>query len=466
MLASLSKFLDAAFRASPENPSTNLNNPAQWLLDWVGGGKSAAGIAVTEDKAIGVAVAYACVHLIAKTVATLPIHVFRRKGKLREVVDDNEFGLLVSQQPNPLMTSVVWREVMMAHVLLWGNHYSIIDENPRGDLMLLPLQPWDVEVTLTSDQRRKRYRVRLSDGTRKDFREDQMLHVPGLSFDGLIGISPIKKLRNTYGLSLATETFGSKFFANDARPSVILETPGKMKEEAQKNLLASLYEKFSGAENAWKVLVLEEGAKMHMVQMPLEDAQFLETQQLQDSRICGTFGTPPHLVGIIDKSTSWGTGIEQQDIGFAKHCIRPWCVKIEAELDRKLFRGDGLISKFSLEGLMRGDFKSRMEGYQIGVQNGIYLRNEVRELEDLEPVADGDVALVPANMTTMEKLNQPEEPKAGARSNAAPVHLNVNAGFGGKTSREFEFIEDADGNITGARERVAAVTESEIKAPA
>ena len=408
MLASLNKLLGAALRASPENPSTNLANPAQWLLDWATGGKSASGIQVTEDKAFGVAVAYACVNLIAKTIATLPLHVFRWQGKLRELVTDNEFGALVGEQPNPLMTSVVWREVMMAHVLLWGNHYSIIEIDGRGGLMLLPLQPWNVDALLTSDGRRKKYRVRLSDGNLKEFREDQVLHIPGLSFDGLVGISPIKKLRNTYGLSLATEAFGSKFFANDARPSVILETPAKMKEEAQKNLLNSLYEKFSGVDNAWKVLVLEEGAKMHMVQMPLEDAQFLDTQKLQDSRICGTFGAPPHLVGIIDKSTSWGTGIEQQDIGFAKHCIRPWCVKIEAEFDRKLFRGDGLICKFSLEGLQRGDFKSRMDGYQIGVQNGIYLRNEVRELEDLPPLDDGDVALVPANMTTMDKLNRPD----------------------------------------------------------
>ena len=120
MLASLNKVLGAALRASPENPSTNLNNPTSWLLDWVGGGKSAAGIQVTEDKAFGVAVAYACVNLIAKTIGTLPLHVFRRKGSLRELVTDNEFGALVGEQPNPLMTSVVWREVMMAHVLLWG----------------------------------------------------------------------------------------------------------------------------------------------------------------------------------------------------------------------------------------------------------------------------------------------------------------------------------------------------------
>ena len=408
MLANLNKILGAALRASPENPSTNLNNPASWLVDWATGGRSASGIPVTEEKAYGVATAYACVNLIAKTVATLPLHVFRRRGALRELVTDNEFGALIGEQPNPLMTSVVWREVMLAHVLLWGNHYSIIADDGRGrPPMLLPLQPWNVDPVLTSDSLRKKYRARMPDGTVKEFREDQILHIPGLTFDGITGISPIRKLRNTYGLSLATEQFGSKFFANDARPGVIMEVPSKMGEQAQKNLVQSMHEKFAGSETAWKLLVLEEGAKMHMVQMPLQDAQFLETQKLQDARICGTFGTPPHLVGIIDKSTSWGTGIEQQDIGYAKHCIRPWCVKIEAELDRKLFRGDGLICKFSLEGLQRGDFKSRMVGYQIGVQNGIYLRNEVRELEDLPPLEGGNVALIPANMTTMDKLNQP-----------------------------------------------------------
>jgi len=304
---------------------------------------------------------------------------------------------------------------VIVHALFWGNHYSAIEMDARGNVVLLPLLPWNTTVRLTSDGGRKVYRVRLSDGSEKEFREDRIVHVPALGSDGLIGISPVRRLRNMYGLAISAETFGAKFFANDARPSVILETPAKINQEAQKNLVSSLYEKFSGAENKWKVLVLEEGAKMHMVQMPLDDAQFLQTRQLQDAQIAAIYKVPPHMVAMTEKQTSWGSGIEQMDIGFAKHTILPWCRKIEMELGRKLFAGTEFFARFSLEGLMRGDFKTRNEGYAIQVQNGIRTRNEIRELEDLPPQSDGDIALVPANLTTMEKMQR--EPEATKQAN-------------------------------------------------
>ena len=408
MLANLSNVIGAAFRASPENPSTNLANPAQWLLDWVSGGASASGIAVSEERALGVPTAYACVRVIAEAVASLPLHVYRKSGKFSEPDPEHWAQPLLSEAPNPLHTAFTWRELLVTHALFWGNHYSAIELDSRGGIVFLPLLPWNVAVRLTSDGKRKVYIARLSDGTEKEFREDRIIHIPALGTDGLTGISPVRKLRNMYGLAIAAENFGSKFFANDLRPSVILETPAKMKEDAQKNLVTSLYEKFSGAENKWKVLVLEEGAKMHMVQMPLEDAQFLQTRQMQDGQICAIFKVPPHMVALTEKQTSWGTGIEQMDIGFAKHTILPWCRKIEMELARKVFAGTDRFARFSLEGLMRGDFKTRQEGYALQVQNGIRTRNEVRELEDLPPLGDGDIALVPSNMTTIQKLNQPD----------------------------------------------------------
>lgn len=407
MLDDLRALLNAAFRASPENPSTNLSNPAQWLTEWAGGGTSAAGVAVTEEKALGVPVAYACTSLLSRVFASLPVHVFRRTGKFSEPADEHWVLPLLAEAPNLLHSAFVWREILMLHALLWGNHYSAITLDPRGAVTFLPLMPWNVRVRLTSTGDRKVYVARLSDGVDKEFREDQIIHVPALGSDGLTGISPVRKLRNMYGSALATETFGSKFFANDARPSVIMETPGKMSPEAQKNLITSLYEKYSGAENKWKVLVLEEGAKMHMVQMPLDDAQFLQLRGLDNSLICAAFGTPPHMIGLTEKVSSWGTGVEEMSIGFSKYTMVPWCRKIEMELRRKVFTDGEHFAKFDLNGLERGDYKSRMEGYQIAVMNGIKTRNEVRELEDDPPLADGDVALVPANLTTMEKLQQP-----------------------------------------------------------
>ena len=410
MLASVSRLLGAAFRASPENPSTNLANPAQWLLDWVSGGSSAAGIPVTEDRAMGVPMAYACTRVIAEALASLPCHIYRRRPgvKFADVAPDHWAQPLISAAPNPLQTAFTWHELIAVHALLWGNHYSAIDIDNRGDVVFLPLLPWNVTVRVTSDGKRKVYIARLSDGSEKEFREDRILHIPALGSDGLIGISPVRRLRNMYGLAIAAENFGSKFFANDMRPSVILETPAKMNEAAQKNLVNSLYEKFSGAENKWKVLVLEEGAKMHTVQMPLEDAQFLQTRQLQSSEICAAFKVPPHMVAMTEKTTSWGTGIEQMDIGFAKHTILPWCRKIEQEYARKIFAGTDFFAKYSLEGLQRGDIKTRNEAYGIQIQWGVRTRNEVRELEDLPPLPDGDIAILPVNMTTFEKLQKPD----------------------------------------------------------
>ena len=415
MLRQAVEHLMGAFRASPENPSTNLANPAKWLLDLAGGGASAAGIAVSEDKAIGVPIAYACACRIAETLGSLPVHVFKRRGKFRVPAEDKlalDVQRAIAEQPNLLQTSFVWRELIAMHALFWGNHYSAIDLDGRGGIELVPLLPWNVTVRVTSSGKRKVYLVRLADGTEKEFREDRILHIPAIGTDGLTGIAPVRRLRNMYGLAIAAENFGSRFFANDARPSVIMEIPGKLKPDAQQNLVHSLYEKFSGAENHWKVLVLEEGAKMHTVSMPLEDAQFLQTRQTQDVQICAVFGVPPHMVGLTEKTTSWGTGIEQMAIGFAKFTMLPWCIKIEQELNRKFFSGTELFVKFSLDGLARGDYKSRMEGYQIAVQNGIKTRNEVRELEDDAPLADGDVALVPANLTTMKKMQA--EPAAAA----------------------------------------------------
>lgn len=391
--------------SSPENPSTSLANPAKWLLDLVGGGRAASGVAVTEERALAVAVAYSCASLLAGTIASLPLHVYRRTGKFAAPAPEHWAQALLSEAPNELQTAYAWRETMMLHALLWGNHYTAMDLGRNGEVTFLPLLPWNVRVRLTSSGMRKVYVARLSDGSEKIFREDQVLHVPALSCDGLTGISPVRNLRNMYGLAIATEDFGSRFFANDARPGVILETPKSMSPEASKNLVESLYAKFHGAENRWKVLVLEEGAKMHTVSMPLEDAQFLETRQVEDVRICGSFGVPPVLVGITEKTTAWGTGIEQITLGFVKYTLRRWVEKIEQEFQRKIFSGTEFFAKHNLEGLQRGDYKSRMEGNEIAIRSGQLLIDEVRAFEDRAPLPNGlgAVPLIQSNWQTLER---------------------------------------------------------------
>jgi HK97 family phage portal protein len=396
-----SKVAGWILRASPENPSTSLSNPDSWLIDWMTGGRSAAGISMNESKALSIGAVYTAVRILSGTIGSLPLHVYRRDSNdRREFATSHWAYALLRDSPNEYHTSIIWRELMMAHLLLWGNAYNRIEWIGNGSARnLYPLMPWDVTPRrLTSGA--QVYDVQLAGGGKETLPSDEILHIPGLMYDGIKGVSVISKMRDSAGLAKAAEEFGSKFFANGARPGVVLEVPGRMKEDAQKKLAQSVNEKFTG-ENAFRAMVLEEGAKLHTVQMPLQDAQFLETRKYQRSEILGWYGVPPHLGGDTERSTSWGTGIEQQDIGYAKHTITPWCVRIEQEINRKLFgRGSGIYAKFNLDGLMRGDFKSRMDGYRIAVGAPFLTRNEARRLEDWNTITDKgmDEVITPMNM--------------------------------------------------------------------
>lgn len=426
------------FRASPENPATSLSNPDSWLFDLFGGQKTAAGIRMNEETALTVGAVYTAVRIISNSIGALPLHVYRRDetGKRSFAVRHWAYPLL-HDSPNEYHTSTIWMRMMMAHLLLWGNAYNRIEWVGNGSARnLLPLMPWAVTPRRTPTGLQV-YDVQLADGSKETLPGDEVLHIPGLMYDGIQGISVIGAMRDSAALAKVAEQFGSSFFANGARPGIVLEVPGKMKEGAQQTLAKSVMAGFSGPSNAFKAMVLEEGAKLHNVQMPMQDAQFLETRRFQRSEILGWYGIPPHLGGDTERSTSWGTGIEQQDIGFAKHTIAPWCVAIEQELNRKLFgRGSGLYAKFNLDGLMRGDFKSRMEGYRIAVGAPFLSRNEARELEDWNTMSDDgmDTVITPLNMGVGAKPEPAEpanhdnntEPAGEPSSNARSEHRFVN----------------------------------------
>ena len=362
-------------------------NGYKWLsniMELFAGPKSSSGVSINPSSAITIPAVYTAVRLIAGTVATLPLHVFRRTDTGgREIAMRHWSYPLLHDSPNEYHTSLTWRELLVAHILLWGNSYNRIEWMGNGTASALyPLMPWDVQVKLTNGGS-KYYHVRLPDGG-EDLPDDEVVHVPGISYDGLTGMSVIEKMRDALGLAKSAENFGGSFFANGAKIGQVLEIPSRMNEAAQKKLAESLTERFGTPDGAFKTLVLEDGAKMHgPLTMPLKDAQFLEIRKYQRAEIFGWYGVPPHLGGDTERSTSWGTGIEQQDIGYAKHTITPLCVRIEQELNRKLFtRGAGMYCKHSLDALMRGDFKSRMEGLQIAVGRPWLSVNEARELED------------------------------------------------------------------------------------
>jgi HK97 family phage portal protein len=411
------------FKRSPEKRAhVEQGNGTSWLaniLQLLSGPKSSSGVYINEQKALTIAAVYTCVRFISSTMGSLPMHVYRRTDDGGRSLAPRHWAYpMLHDSPNEYHTAFTWRELMMAHVLLWGNSYNRIEWLGNGAAgALLPLMPWDVTPKLTS-KGVKYYQVQLSDG-KEDLPDDEVLHVPGLSYDGLAGMSVIGKMCDSLGLSKAAEDLAGSFFANGAKVGQIIEVPGKMNEMAQVNLVESLAKKFAGKDGAFKALVLEEGAKLHSTMMPLKDAQFLEIRKFQRSEIFGWYGLPPHLGGDTERSTSWGTGIEQQDIGYAKHTMTPWCVRIEQEINRKLFpRNSGLYCKFSLDALMRGDFQSRMQGLQIAVGGPFLSRAEAREIEDWNKSSEPgmDKVLTPLNMgvgaTPAAPAPKPADPPA------------------------------------------------------
>jgi len=407
-----------------KRPERRFETPA-WLdalMSAFGGGRSSSGITVNEMKASTVPAVYTAVRFISSTIAALPLHVYRRTESGGREVDYGHWSYpLLHDSPNEDHTSYTWRELTMAHVLLWGNAYSRIDWLANGAAgALYPLMPWNV-VPMFTKSGAKFYRVWMPDG-KEDLDQSEVIHVPGLSYDGLKGFSVVAKMRDAIGLAKVTQDMAGAFFKNGPKLGAILEVPARMKPEAQKNLVTSLSEKYA-QELPFAALVLEEGAKLHgPTSMPLKDAQFVEFCKLTRSEIFGWYGLPPHLGGDTERSTSWGTGIEQQDIGYAKHTITPWCVRIEQELNRKLYgrRAERYV-KHSLEGLMRGDFKSRMEGMQIAVGRPWLSPNEARELEDWNRSAKPgmDDVWSPLNMAPGVPTPQPE----GAGAARAVIHV-------------------------------------------
>jgi HK97 family phage portal protein len=364
------------------------------------GFESSSGKNVSEYNAITSTAVYACVRVIAETVASLPLPLYIRKPKGKEKAINHPLYSILHDLPNEEMTSFSFRETMMAHLLLWGNAYAEIVRDGAGNIVeLYPLQPDKMVVERDKETKKIRYKYFI-DGKQIIYPKEKIFHIPGLSFNGLTGISPISAAREAVGLALAVEEFGSRFFGNGARPGGILEHPGVLKDPEK--LRKQWEEVYKGVGNSHKVAVLEEGMKYHEIGIPPEDAQFLQTRKFQINEICRIYRVPPHLIGDLEHATF--SNIEHQSIEFAVHTIRPWLVRWEQAINKCLLTPSErkkYFVKFTIDGLLRGDFKTRMEGYAIGRQNGWYSANDIRELEDMNPISEekgGDLYLINGNM--------------------------------------------------------------------
>ena len=375
-------------------------------------GSSTAGKRVTERSAMQMTAVYACVRILAEAIAGLPLHLYRyTKDGGKEKALDHPLYLLLHDEPNPEMTSFLFREALMTHLLLWGNAYAQVIRNGKGEVVALyPLMPNRMVVDRDANGQLYYQYTRSTDepGGRTEtvtLLPSDVLHIPGLGFDGLVGYSPIAMAKNAIGLALATEEYGAKFFANGASPGGVLEHPGTIKDPNR--VRESWQQTFGGSGNANKIAVLEEGMKFTPIAISPEQAQFLETRKFQINEIARIFRVPPHMVGDLEKSSF--SNIEQQSLEFVKYTLDPWVVRWEQSLMRALFlpeeKKDYFI-KFNVEGLLRGDYASRMSGYATARQNGWMSANDIRELENMDRIPaeeGGDLYLINGAMLPMSK---------------------------------------------------------------
>ena len=381
-------------------------------------GSSSSGKYVTERSAMQMTAVYCCVRILSEAVASLPLQFYRYTddgGKEKAV--EHPLYFLLHDEPNPEMTSFIFRETLMTHLLLWGNAYSQIIRNGKGEVVALyPLMPDRMRVD-RDDHGKLYYEYTVYDaddvngrkGTDKTGRMVRLqpadvLHIPGLGFDGLVGYSPIAMAKNAIGLAIATEEYGSKFFANGAAPSGVLEHPGTLKDPSK--VRESWQATFGGSGNANKVAVLEEGMKYTPISISPEQAQFLETRKFQIDEIARIFRVPPHMIGDLEKSSF--NNIEQQSLEFVKYTLDPWVSRWEQAMVRALLTPEEkkkYFFKFNVDGLLRGDYQSRMNGYATARQNGWMSANDIRELENLDRIPaeeGGDLYLVNGNMTKLK----------------------------------------------------------------
>lgn len=375
-------------------------------------GRTTSGKTVNEWTALQTTAVYACVRILSETIASLPLHVYRytEGGKTKDT--EHALYTLLHDEPNPDMTSFVFRETLMSHLLIWGNAYSQILRDRSGQVIgLYPLLPDQMSVH-RSEKGKLFYVYNRYEEDNPNFQEkgsivlsqEEVLHIPGLGFDGLIGYSPIALAKNAVGMTLACEEYGASFFGNGANPGGVLEHPGILKDPAK--VRDSWNAVYQGTRNAHKVAVLEEGMSYKQIGIPPEEAQFLETRKFQINEIARLFRIPPHMVGDLEKSSF--SNIEQQSLEFVKYTLDPWVVRFEQALKKSLLLPEEKKThfiKFNVDGLLRGDYQSRMNGYAIGRQNGWLSTNDIRELEELNPIPPeegGDLYLINGNMTKLK----------------------------------------------------------------
>ena len=384
-------------------------NPSNGILSLFGRGfDTFSGVVVNPVTAMQTAAVYTCVRILSETVGSLPLFLYCRLpdgGKLRAT--DHPLFFVLHNQPNPEMTPIEFKETLTSHVALWGNAYAEIERNNRGDVIALwVLRPDKMKVERVNGE--IVYHYMLPNGNTVTLPSRLIFHLKGLTFNGLTGLSPIAQARNAIGLAVATEGYGSRFFANDARPGGVLQHPGKLSDKAYSNLQKNWERRHRGFTNAQRVAILEEGMTFEAIGVPPEDAQFLETRKYQKREIFGIYRIPPHMGADLEQATF--SNIEQQSIEFVSYTMLPWLTRWEQGVNRDLLteaEKRELFSEFLVNALLRGDIQSRYDAYWKGRQGGWLNANEIRAFENLNPIASGEEYWQPLNVVEARNLPLP-----------------------------------------------------------
>lgn len=395
-----------------EHRGTDIRNVPYWLSRHISMPKSK--VNVSEKTALGLPSVYRAVNILSTTIATLPLDVLKGGQAGHNIDVEHRLQYLLHTEANPEMGAMVWRQLMQASRELWGNGYSLIvrDEFTSYPRELIFIEPWKVEPFKTKDGA-VYYRVH---GLKFAIPSQDMVHIRTMSYDPLKGLSPIRVARESLGVAIAAEEYGARFFGQGGNMSGTLEFPQEMTPEqfaAAKKLLA---DEMGGPDNQHRVIPVPLGGKYNRIGIPPDDAQFIQTKKYGAEDVSRIFGLPPHMLSLLDRATH--SNIEHSSMEFVRDSLRPRLVEIENELFRKLFteeekRTGSRRPKFNVNGLLRGDIKTRTSFYQVMLTTGSMTRNEVRELENMAPIEGGDEALVLLNQIPLADMGKYSEKITG-----------------------------------------------------
>ncbi|MDA8212170.1 MAG: phage portal protein [Clostridia bacterium] len=376
-----------------------LSNPEKWLIDLLGGAKSKSGVQVNIDRALQVMAVYACVKLLSETIASLPLPLYRRLERGKEKAYAHPLYPVLHDIANPEMTSFEFRQTLMVNMLLTKGGFAEIVRNGAGQIAeLWPIPSGSVDVKRDPKTKELLYFIHAPDGKGYILKASQVLHLKGMNLDGVNSFEPVVLAREAFGLAIATEEFGARFFSQGTNAGGIAEYPGQLSDEAFERYKKTFNEAHSGLTNSNRIIFLEQGLKFHKIDTPPDSSQFIESRKFQVIEVARFFNVPPHMIMDLERATF--SNIEQQAIGFVVYTMRPWFVKIEQAISKDLLNPTErkkYFAKFTVDGLLRGDFRTRMEGYSFGRQNGWLSANDIRELEDMNPIPNGDIYLQPLN---------------------------------------------------------------------